>query len=141
MKKKEKAHLTVFFCLLGKGRKRRKSCSFFLPYNSQKDKKRGNKQEKGHCCFPDVGKCDSLSQTATSSPTITYTTNYHRSSHINEASQMVRGALGAQGNTGGMCYDSHPSKMVCKFDFFGHFMLNCGNFSQISCVFHMFGCI
>jgi len=30
---------------------------------------------------------------------------------------MVRGALGAQGNTGGMCYDSHPSKMIRKFDF------------------------
>jgi len=37
IKKKEKAHLTVFFL---KERKRRKSCSFLLPYNSQKDKKK-----------------------------------------------------------------------------------------------------
>jgi len=140
------------------------------------------------CRLHTVGKCDSLSQTATSSPTIMFTTNYHPSSHINEAAQMVRGALGAQGNTGGMCYDSHPSKMVCKFDFlvilcwiieilvkfhaffmcsdafrssrdtkehmrdvlwqpslqnvckfdFWSFYLNYHNFSQISCIFHMF---
>jgi hypothetical protein len=58
-----------------------------------------------------------IGHTATSSPTMATTTNHHPSSHINKAARKGREALVTQGDAGGMGYDSHPSQMVCYFDF------------------------